>query len=108
MKSKTLILMFVAIACGLVASYMTSRVIAERNTKEAEPERVEILVAKQKIPMGTLLKEPDKYFTTKSVVKGEDPKDSIRNLDDLKGRTLNKPIRADACVFKDDLISSES
>ena len=36
MKSKTMILMAVAIGCGLVASYMTSRVIAERGSKDGD------------------------------------------------------------------------
>ena len=108
MKPKTLILMFVAIGCGLVASYMTSRVIAERSEKDtAEQEKVAILVAKDKIPMAVLFKEPEKYFEEKLYVKGEEPKKAIRTFDMLKDKRLNKPLGAEQFVTEDDLDSRE-
>ena len=46
MKPKTLILMVVAVTCGLGASYMTSRLLAERQPEDTE--KVKILVADRK------------------------------------------------------------
>ena len=62
MKSKTMILMVVAIGCGLAASYMTSRLLAERaDSKDQEQEKVTIVVAKQNLSMGTLIKDPERF-----------------------------------------------
>lgn len=52
MKPRTMILMVVAIGCGLGASYMTSKLLAERNQQvEAEP-TVPVLVARCASPAG--------------------------------------------------------
>ena len=77
MKSKTVILMVVAIACGLVASYMTSRVIADRS-KESEEEKVAVLVARQNLAMATHIIEPAKLFEEKLFTKGEEPRKAIQ------------------------------
>lgn len=103
MKSKTMILMAVAIGCGLVASYMTSRVIAERGNKEVEEEKVTVLVAKQNLAMGTLIKDPEKFFEEKQFTKGEEPRKAIQAFDQLKDHRLNKPLSAEQFVTPDDL-----
>ena len=59
MKPKTLILMVVAVVCGLGASYMTSRLLAERDDKPADQPamtKVKVLVAKKDLAMHTALK----------------------------------------------------
>src|SRR5690349_4638782 len=99
MKSKTIILMVVAVVCGLAASYMTSRVIAERNNNApAEEEKVAVLVAKQKVSYGTLIKDPQKYFQEKLYTKGEEPKKALKTWDQLKDKRLNKPLNEDQFV----------
>jgi pilus assembly protein CpaB len=108
MKSKTMILMMVAIGCGLVASYMTSRVIAERGTKDVEEEKVTVLVAKQNLPMGQLIKDPEKYFEEKQFTKGEEPRKAIQAFDQLKDHRLNKPLSAEQFVTPDDLTNRDS
>ena len=46
MKPKTMILMVVAVACGLAASFMTSRYLAGQNRQPAaDEEKVKVLVA---------------------------------------------------------------
>ena len=107
MKPKTLILMIVAVVCGLVASYLTSRMLAQNKDSTVEEEKVKILVAKQKIPMGTKLKEPEKFFTEKEVVKGSEPKKAITSYDQLKDKCLNKTISAEVHVTPDDLMKKE-
>src|SRR5436305_10200412 len=87
MKPKTVILMIVAVVCGLAASYMTSRVIAERNAA-SDVEKVSVLVARRNIPMGTLISDPEKLFEEKPFTKGEEPKKAIRAIEDLKDRRL--------------------
>ncbi len=105
MKPKTMILMVVAVVCGLGASYMTSRVIAERNnTGQTELERVTVLVAKQKIPTGTLIKDPQKYFVEKSYIVGEEPKKAIKTWDQVKDKRLNKPLSEDQFVTAEELV----
>ncbi len=107
MKSKTLILMVVAIVCGLAASYMTSRVIAERSNKDGEQEKVTVLVARQNLPMGTVLKDPEKLFEEKNFLKGEEPKKAVRTFDVLKSRQLNKPLSAEQFVTTDDITDKD-
>ena len=58
MKSKTFVMMFVAIGCGLVAAYLTARISA----KSATPDTTPVLVAKEKIHAGQVIKEPEKLF----------------------------------------------
>jgi len=101
MKSKTLILMIVAIVCGLAASYMTSRVIADR--KDSDEEKITVLVAKQNIAMGTMIEDPAKLFEEKLFTKGEEPRKAIREFEQLKDHRLNKPLSAEQFVTPDDL-----
>ncbi len=106
MKPKTLILMVVAVVCGLGASYMTSRLLAERNNQpQEEQEKVQVVVAKQKIPLGTIIKDPEKYFVWKSYVKGEEPKKAITNMDQVKDRRMNKPLAEEQFVTAEDLMN---
>jgi pilus assembly protein CpaB len=86
---------------------MTSRVIADRGDKETD-EKVTVLVAKQNLTMGTIIKEPEKLFDEKSFTKGEEPKKAIRNFDELKGKFLNKPLTAEQFVTADDLTDKEN
>jgi pilus assembly protein CpaB len=104
MKPKTLVLMFVAIGCGLAASYMTSRLLAERGTKDQVDDKVTILVAKKNLAMGTLIKDPEALFEPKPFARGDEPKKAIRVFDQLKDRRLNKPIAAEQFVSADDLM----
>ncbi len=106
MKSKTIILMGVAIVCGLLASYMTSRLLAEREDQQpqqADVEKVKILVAKQNIPFGTSLSDPEKYFVEKSFTKVEEPTKALRNFDEIRGKWMARPLGSESHVTKEDL-----
>jgi pilus assembly protein CpaB len=104
MKPKTLLLMFVAIGCGLAASYMTSRLLAERGAANGTDEKVKVLVAKKNLALGTLIKDPEAVFEEKAFTKGEEPKKAIRTFDQVKDRRLNKPLAAEQFVSADDLM----
>lgn len=106
MKPKAMILMLVAIGCGLAASYMTSRVIAERGD-QPEPEKVSILVARKNLGLGTMIKDPEKLFEERQFLKGEEPKRAIRDYAQLKDHRLNKPISAEQFVTPDDLTDKD-
>src|SRR5579884_110475 len=107
MKPRTMILMVVAVVCGLVASYLTSRMLAQQGSG-AEEEKVKILVAKVKIPMGTKIKDPEKYFVEKEFVKGTEPKKAIASFEQLKDKCLNKTINVEVHVTPDDLMTAET
>ncbi len=105
MKPKTLILMVVAVTCGLGASYMTSRLLAERTPEESE--KVSVLVAKKNLDMGMTIKKVDDLFEEKKFTKGEEPKNAIVDAKDLLGRVLKVPRRAGDTVTGDDLLSDK-
>lgn len=86
MKPKAYIFAGLAIVCGLGASYMTSRLLAERT--QDEPERVNILVAKRNINVGERINKPEDMFEVKPVVKENEPPDAIKDFDALKGKTM--------------------
>ena len=78
MKSKTFVIMFVAIGCGLVAAYLTARITA----KQAAPDTVPVLVAKEKIKAGEVIKDPEKVFVEMRYPTGSTP-NAISSLEDL-------------------------
>ncbi len=78
MKPKTIILMVVAIGCGLAASYMTSRLLADRANKEQPEAKVKVLVAIKKVPAFEPIKKPEEYFAEKEVPEGTYPSKCLR------------------------------
>jgi pilus assembly protein CpaB len=107
MKPKTMILMVVAIVCGLGASYMTSRLLAERG--EAPPpdvKKVNVLVAKKNLDMGILVKAPQDLFVEKQFTLGDEPKNAVVNLEVLKAKYLKRSLRKDDWITPDDLADS--
>ncbi len=107
MKPKTMILMVVAVSCGLGASYMTSRLLADRQQNE---ERVTILVAAKNLNMGDTIKAPDDMFVEKQLPKGEEPRLAFTDADKdkLKGRTLKRSLRTGDFVTPEDLHDEKS
>src|SRR5262245_49741266 len=103
MKPKTMIVMVVAITCGLGASYMTSQLLAERSQPAEEQEKVSVLVAKKNIDMGTLIKDPQGFFEEKQYIKGQEPSDAVTSMDQLKGRQLKRSRRTGDWVSEEDL-----
>ncbi len=102
MKPKTLILLVVAVGCGLVASYMTSKLLAEKKAAVPE-ERVDVVVAKTKVPRFTRLTDPEKYFEVRSRLKSEAPHTYISDLKDIKDKRVNKEFKPDAHIEPEDV-----
>src|SRR5438128_914020 len=101
MKPKTMILMGLAITCGLGASYMTSRLLAERQPAE-EAEKVEILVASKNLSVHQKILKPEEMFEKKVVLK-DDASNAIKDFDQLKGKTLKRSRRPGETITTEDL-----
>jgi pilus assembly protein CpaB len=108
MKPKTMILMVVAVVCGLGASYMTSRLLAEREEPAAQAapppiEKVTLVVAKKPLPIGQMIKNAKALFNEKSFVKEDAPKDALSDVKSLEGKVLKRSLRGGDHVFPDDI-----
>lgn len=107
MKPKTMMLMVVAIGCGLAASYMTSKLLAERNTAQPEEPKVSLLVAKIRVPAWVPIKEPEKYFEEKDVPESLAPKKGLKEMSKIKGQRFLQPLSEGEYVLEDKLVNVE-
>jgi pilus assembly protein CpaB len=105
MKPKTMILMVVAVVCGLGASYMTSRLLAERGTEVVETPKVSVLVAKKNLDQGTAVKDKTVHelFEVKNFTKGEEPQDALNSFEQLKDKFVKHNLRKGDFVTPKDL-----
>ena len=78
MKQKNLILMGVAVGCGLVAAVLTARM----NAGPAPVEKVEVVVPAKDIPVGTMITKDDvsKLFTRKAFPKDGLPPNIVETV----------------------------
>lgn len=107
MKPKTIVLMVVAIICGLGASYMTTRLLAERDQpQEPEQVKVPVLIAKKSLDMGIGIKNPEELFSEKQILREDVQKDAITDLKTLKGKYLKRGLRKGDQVTLDDLVDN--
>jgi len=104
MKPKTMILMVVAVACGLGASYMTSKLLAER--KEEKP-TVPVLVAKLRVPGWVAIKEPEKYFEVKHFPPDVAPAKALTDFAAVKDQRLNKYLDEGKPITDSDILTKE-
>jgi pilus assembly protein CpaB len=113
MKPKTMILMVVAIVCGLGASYMTSQLLAQREETPVEApvvEKVTVLVAKKNVELHTpLRKKPEDFFEKKQFVVDDVPKDALTpdDLPKLKDKFLKRGLRKGDHILADDLMDGK-
>jgi len=103
MKPKTLILMVVAVGCGLAASFMTSKLLADRREQPPPEEKIKLLVTKTKVPKGTVLKEPEKFFEIRERSKDDEPKEKYSpSFAQLKDKRLKRDPKPDVHASPDD------
>lgn len=100
MKSKSLVLMVVAMGCGLVAAYTTAKLTA----KGGEDDEM-ILVANSEIKIGTVVKEPEKLFVLSPHKKGTAP-GAVQDIEKLKDKILTRSLRPGNFVTFEDLSSN--
>ena len=97
MTSKSLMLMGVAVVCGLGASYLVSRLVAGRNAT------VVVLIARQNQGAFTPIQDPATMFGPKEIPRNEVPKNAVLNMDDLKDRILIRALAVGQLVVADDV-----
>ncbi|MBY0233031.1 MAG: Flp pilus assembly protein CpaB [Gemmataceae bacterium] len=107
MKPKTIILLVVAVGCGLGASIMTSRLLADRRKTEEPDQMVTVVVAKARVAGWLAIKEPEKDFALKEMRESDAPKRRVTDLAALKDQRLNKSIGEEHVVLQDDLLTAE-
>jgi len=102
MKQKNVILMVVAVGCGLVAAFLTSQMSAK-----APVEQVEVIVAAKDLPVGTMITrddlKDDKVVKVKKIPKDGLPPAFISNKEDLVDKRLSRPVRAEETFNPQDL-----
>src|SRR5262245_27667611 len=107
MKPKTIILMVIAIVCGLGASFMTSRLLAEREEEKpqvAEVPKEKILVARKNLANQVRINKPEELFVEKWVSKEDKPAGAVDDYKALKGKFLKNNLRANDHVTGEDLV----
>ncbi len=102
MKPKTMILMVIAVVCGLGASYMTSKLLAKREKKVEA--KVNVVVATKAVPKFRTLKKPEKYFAIKQMPKSAVPRKFFSNLKDVKDKVLKHELTADKVLSQEDIL----
>jgi Flp pilus assembly protein CpaB len=92
MKQKNLILVAVAVGCGLVAAFLTSQIGA----KPAHVEQVEIPVAAKELPVGTKLSKDqiDALVTYRKISKDSLPASYAGTKEEMVDKRLVRTIRA--------------
>lgn len=102
MKQKNLILMVVAVGCGLLAAFLTSQMTAK---PETAPQQVEVLVVAKELAPGTKFSVDTikDHFKKKLYNPDAIPEKAVFTEDQLDGKTLNKTLRVDDFVRETDL-----
>lgn len=105
MKPKNLILLVVAIGCGLVASYLTNQLLANRDKAVAT---VKVLVAKKRIPPYTVVKDPEALFVEKEFPETVAPRKAVVSFADVKDKRTNKAVNEEGVLLQDDLADAKT
>ncbi|CAN5427329.1 hypothetical protein BH11PLA2_BH11PLA2_11740 [soil metagenome] len=102
MKQKNLILMVVAVGCGLLAAFLTSQMSAK---PAAVAPQIKVLVVAKELPPGTkfTLDSIKDQFKEKMINAEAIPEKAVVTEDMFDGKTLNKTLRADDFVRESDL-----
>lgn len=102
MKQKNLVLMVVAVACGLLAAFLTSQMSAK---PAVQTPQIEVLVVAKELPPGTKFTADSikDQFKKKTVNPEAIPEKAVITEDMLDGKTLNKTLRADDFLRESDL-----
>jgi Flp pilus assembly protein CpaB len=99
MKQKNVILMVVAVGCGLVAAFLTAQMSAKA------PDQMEVVAAAKDLPVGTMITKEDLAASVKMVRRPKDglPPTVVLNPEDLVGKRLSRPVRLDEALNSQDL-----
>jgi len=100
MKQKNLILMVVAVGCGLVAAFLTSQMSAKPNV-----DKVDVIVAAKDLPIGMQLTKDDLKTAVKrkSVSRDSLPPTAVETEEELLEKRLTRTVHADEMINKGDV-----
>jgi Flp pilus assembly protein CpaB len=109
MKPKTMILMILAIVCGLVASYMTSQLIAQNK------EMAVVLRTKAKMTQWSTIRDPADQFEEIEILKKNAPQNAVHPAEwkkdskegGLRGRRLRSTVDENTVLTEDHLLKKE-
>ncbi|HVK11849.1 MAG TPA: Flp pilus assembly protein CpaB [Gemmataceae bacterium] len=93
MKQKNLIMLGVAVGCGLIAAIAVAKLSAGGNRG---PETVKLLVAKKDIPIDTMIddKNKDVLLGLTDVPKHLVPLDPVDSIESIKGKANSRTLKA--------------
>lgn len=102
MKQKSLIMLGVAVGCGLVAAIAVAKLTAGGSKA---PDGVKVLVAKKDIPIDTTLDEKsmDEFLAWSEIPKHLVPPDPVEDLAMIKGKSNNRTLKAGDRVALSDI-----
>jgi pilus assembly protein CpaB len=89
MKPKTMILLLVAVGCGLTAAYLTAVGVTTPNRATMKY----VAVAKEPIKANTKINTPEDFFVLKEFPKDSISPKAVSNFDDLRGKVTGHEIR---------------
>ncbi|MCS6864174.1 MAG: Flp pilus assembly protein CpaB [Gemmataceae bacterium] len=101
MKQKNVVLMVIAVGCGLAAAFLTSQMNAK-----SQVEQIDVIVAAKDLPVGTTItrEELNKLVKIKSVPKDALPPAYVTNIEELVDKRLSRPLRAEETFNPQDLL----
>lgn len=107
MKQKNVVLVVVAVGCGMLAAILSTQISA--GGKKAE-ETIPVLVASKDLPIGTRLKkeEIDSFLETKEFTKATVPAQYIATKDELADKAVTRTIRKGDAFNPQDVTKSVS
>lgn len=107
MKPKNLILIGVAVVCGLVAAFLTARMTAGASKKDVNVDMVDVPVAAKDIPIGTKIppKDLETFFVMKKFPREAVPPNAVLTLDEMGDKRTMRPIRQGESVNNADVNS---
>jgi Flp pilus assembly protein CpaB len=107
MKPTTMILMVAAVACGLGASYMIGKLLADRNKSTQDQPTIPVLVAKERVPGWQPIKDVEKVFEIKYYPQDVAPPKPVSSFEELKDQQLNKFLDPGKPLTQADLLTKE-
>jgi pilus assembly protein CpaB len=96
MRPKSLLLLVLALGCGLIASIGISQVMERRNAGGSNVETVDVLVAKVEIPVGDAIKAESVKLL--AVPKNLVPADSYTKIEDIQGKRTKSKLLVDEII----------
>lgn len=105
MRTKSIILLLLALGCGVVASVGVKQVLATRESTVARPfgDMQAIIVAAEDIPMGDPVKI--EQIKLEDWPKSKVPEGALTKLDDVEGRRPKTKIYKGAPILEDQLLA---